>query len=307
MLNRVIASPAMEPGSHYRSAPRSPRRTVRDWLVQHPLTAVVLLTYALTWVVLVPIALESHGWLPFSIPPLAVLGAAWGPLLAAVAVVTAAGGRSALRAYFARLLIWRVQPSWYLLVLLGPAVYIVAGVAIARLTGLSDAPLPIAPYSPTQVAISFVATLLLAVAINTEEFAWRGVALRLMQQRHGALTASAILGLIHTVWHLPYFFTVGRPFYQAVGVPMFAAWTLALTILVTWVYNSTRGNLLLPVLFHAAQFAWQQLLSPADPVPFFISVGVLWVLVAGVVAVYGPRTLASGRGSSAATWTGATA
>src|SRR5947209_1644177 len=83
------------------------------------LLAVVLLTCALTWVVLVPIALESHGWLPFSVPSLAVLVAAWGPLIAAVIVVASLGGRRGVRAYFGRLLIWRVHPAWYALVLVG--------------------------------------------------------------------------------------------------------------------------------------------------------------------------------------------
>jgi membrane protease YdiL (CAAX protease family) len=223
---------------------------------------------------------------------LAVLVAAWGPLIAAVIVVASLGGRRGVRAYFGRLLIWRVHPGWYALVLVGPAGYVLAGIGVARGLGISDSPLPIAGYSPTQVALSLVLTLLLAVLINTEEFAWRGLALPLLQQRNPALVASVILGVIHTLWHLPYFFTLGRPFYEQVGFPMFAAWTLALTILVTWIYNSTRGSLLLPVLFHAAQFAWQQLLSPPEAAPFFISVGLLWVAVVAVVVVNGPRTLA---------------
>jgi hypothetical protein len=100
-------SPAVDPALR-----RGPWR----WVTAHPLLAVVLLTYALTWIVLVPIALESHGWLPFSVPSLAVLVAAWGPLIAAVIVVASLGGRRGVRAYFGRLLIWLVPaycaPAW---------------------------------------------------------------------------------------------------------------------------------------------------------------------------------------------------
>jgi uncharacterized protein len=110
-----------------------------------------------------------------------------------------------------------------------------------------------------------------------------------------------MLGTIHTLWHLPYFFTLGRPFYEQVGLPMFAAWTLALTLIFTWLYNSTHGSLLLPVLFHDGQFAWLQLLSPPDVAPFFISVGLLWVVAIGVIVRYGPATLSRApRGDAAA-------
>ena len=274
------------------TVPATPRpRGLRQWIAAHPLLSVVLLTYALTWAVLVPIALESHGWLPLSVPAFAVILAAWGPAIAAVVVSLSLGGRSGLRAYIGRLLCWRVHPGWYVVVLLGPAAYLLAGVAIARVLGWSASPLPIDGFPPAQVALSLVLMLLLAALINTEEFAWRGLALPLLQRRSNALVASLLLGTIHTFWHLPYFFTLGRPFYEQVGFPLFAAWTLALTLIFTWIYNSTHGNLLLPVLLHAGQFAWQQLLSPPEVAPFFISVGLLWIVVVGILVRYGPATL----------------
>jgi uncharacterized protein len=265
----------------------------RRWIAAHPFLAVVLLTHGLTWAVLVPLALESHGRLLVSVPALATLGVAWGPAIAALVVVAALAGRGGVRAYSQRLLLWRVHPGWYGLVLVGPAAYILAGVGLAHLLGWSASSLPAAAFPPTQVAPGFLLTLLVALVINTEEFAWRGVALPVLQRRHSALLASLLLGAVHTLWHLPYFFTLGRPFYEQVGFPAFAAWTLALTIILTWIYNSTRGGLLLPVLFHAAQFAWQQLLSPPEVAPFFISVGLLWAVAVGVIATHGPASLAA--------------
>jgi uncharacterized protein len=164
--------------------PRGPRR----WTTARPLLSVLLLTYALTWVVLVPIAMESHGWLPVAVPTFAVILAAWGPAIAA-----ALGGRGGLRAYIGRLLCWRVYPGWYVVVLVGPAAYLLAGIAIARLLGWSASPLPIDGFPPAQVALSLVLTLLLATLINTEEFAWRGLALPLLQSRCSALAAASRL------------------------------------------------------------------------------------------------------------------
>jgi membrane protease YdiL (CAAX protease family) len=252
--------------------------------------------------VLVPIALESHGWFAFSVPAPAVLAAAWGPAMAALVVTAAAGGRKGVRAYASQLLRWRVHPGWYVVALFGPAAYLLAGVGLARLLGWSTSPLPAAAYPPAQVALGFAVTLLVGALINTEEFAWRGMALPALQRRHSALVASLILGVAHTLWHLPYFFTAGRPFYEQVGFSMFAAWTVALTIILTWIYNSTSGSLLLPVLFHAGQFAWQQLLSPPEVAPFFISVALLWAGALCLIARNGPRDLARGPRETANVW-----
>lgn len=273
-------------------APGPLGRRLRLGIADHPLLAVVVLTYASTWAVLVPIALESHGWFAFSVPAAAVVAAAWGPAVAALIVAAAAGGGHGVRAYANQLLRWRVHPGWYIVALLGPAAYLLAGVGLARLLGSSTSPLPAEGYPPLRVGLGFLATLLVATLINTEEFAWRGVALPALQRRHQALGASLILGGIHTLWHLPYFVTAGRPFYEQVGFPLFAAWTVALTIILTWIYNSTQGSLLLAVLFHAGQFAWQQLLSPPEIAPFFISVALLWAVALSVLAWNGPRDLA---------------
>ena len=128
-------------------------RGLRRWIAAHPLLSVLLLTFALTWVVLVPIALESHEWLPLSVPAFAVILAAWGPAIVAVVVATALGGRGGLRAYIGRLLCWRVHPGWYVVVLFGPAAYLLAGIAIARTLGWSASPLPIDGFPPAQVAL----------------------------------------------------------------------------------------------------------------------------------------------------------
>ena len=115
----MVALTPSAPEGWYASGVKPTPDDLRRRIAAHPLLSVVLLTYALTWVVLVPIMFESRGWLPFSVPAIGVIAAAWAPLLGAKAVAISVGGPRALGAHFGRFLIWRIRPFWYSLVLLG--------------------------------------------------------------------------------------------------------------------------------------------------------------------------------------------
>jgi hypothetical protein len=65
---------------------------------------------------------------------------------------------------------------------------------------------------------------------------------------------SVILGLLHGMWHLPVFFLPMLGFGQFT-LAFFATWIpaiLATTILWTWVFNNTKGSLLIAITLHAA-------------------------------------------------------
>ncbi|MCK5152289.1 MAG: CPBP family intramembrane metalloprotease, partial [Candidatus Thorarchaeota archaeon] len=78
-----------------------------------------------------------------------------------------------------------------------------------------------------------------------EEAGWRGFALPKLQERYSALTSSLILGVIWACWHLPlYLIETRMPFY--IYLPL----VTVLTILFTWLYNNTKGSLIIAVLAH---------------------------------------------------------
>jgi membrane protease YdiL (CAAX protease family) len=88
-----------------------------------------------------------------------------------------------------------------------------------------------------------------------EEPGWRGFALPRLQQRHGAVVASLILGTLHGLWHLPALMTTNfGPLPLANYVPFMLTATFA-TVIYTWVYNHTRGSILMAILLHAASNA----------------------------------------------------
>jgi uncharacterized protein len=88
-----------------------------------------------------------------------------------------------------------------------------------------------------------------------EEPGWRGFALPRLQQRHGPVVASLILGSLHGLWHLPALMTLNfGPLPLANYVPFMLTAAFA-TVIYTWVYNHTGGSILIAILLHAASNA----------------------------------------------------
>ena len=102
--------------------------------------------------------------------------------------------------------------------------------------------------------IAALPTMLLMFAIRLvnpldgpmqEELGWRGFALPRLQERHSALPASAILGVLVVIWHVPLVFLGMLPAYALFG-------TFAFTIVFGWLFNNVRGSVLLTLMAHAA-------------------------------------------------------
>jgi len=58
-----------------------------------------------------------------------------------------------------------------------------------------------------------------------------------------------ILGAIWFAWHLPTFF-ISTLTQSRLSIPLFAMNSLALSVIMTWLFLRTRGDLLLMILFH---------------------------------------------------------
>ncbi len=83
-----------------------------------------------------------------------------------------------------------------------------------------------------------------------EEIGWRGFALPHLQRRYSALTSSLIVGLAWAVWHWPNFvFPSDTQWWQLL---LFIPLIMAVSVVFTWVYNSTGGNLFAVVVLHGA-------------------------------------------------------
>jgi membrane protease YdiL (CAAX protease family) len=133
----------------------------------------------------------------------------------------------------------------------------------------------------------FVFTLLF-VAFG-EEPAWRGFLLPLLQRRLSPVLATVIVALIWAIWHLPLW---GSEFAWTI-VPAFLVSLLGGAFVLSWLYNVSRGSVLMPMLMHttlntvSAGYAFH-LIGKSDLLKFWCLYAGLW-LVAGTIAVLATR------------------
>ena len=101
------------------------------------------------------------------------------------------------------------------------------------------------------------------------------------------------MGSIEGIFHLPLFFKPGSD-QAATGLPLFVLGSMGGAVLFAWLFNNTRGSVLLAMLFHTLANVWIYAF-PAPPADQMVS---QWafntlILVAAVivVAVFGPARL----------------
>jgi membrane protease YdiL (CAAX protease family) len=85
-----------------------------------------------------------------------------------------------------------------------------------------------------------------------EELGWRGFALPRLQARQSALVASGVLGVVWGIWHLPRVWTPGAALDTA-GFGWLVVRIVLDAVLYTWIFNNTKGSLLLVLLLHTTQ------------------------------------------------------
>lgn len=177
--------------------------------------------------------------------------AVYAPAIAALALVLYRHGIGGTRRFLARLGLWRASIPWYVLVILGvPLVFYAA--ALFK-DGAYDTLFPFRSVPAYLLALFFM-----AIKGPVEEIGWRGLALPLLQRTMAHFWAGLVLGAIWGIWHLPAFLLGGTP-QSAWSLTPFFVGTVALSVIVTPLFNRSRGSILLPALFHL------QLINPLWP------------------------------------------
>lgn len=214
--------------------------------VDRPLRLFFWLAFGITWGVggLALLAGEIQPGGPSPLHPLYYV-AAFGPSIAGIVMAASTGGRAGVCRLLARLVPSPSALPWYVAVLIGfPALNLVA--AWLRDPGF----LMGLPPWPRLLSL-LPLTLIADTGPLGEEFGWRGFALPRLLHRHPPLAAALILGVIWWAWHLPTFFISALSQHE-LSIPLFLVNSLALSVMMTWLYQRTRGDLLLMILVHVA-------------------------------------------------------
>ena len=256
---------------------------------RHPIITFFVLTYLLTWAIESPLVFLTDSVTDTQVLVVQILSSNV-PSVVAIMLTAIVFGRGALRKLLGRLLIWRVNPLWYLVVFLGP-VALVGGVV--PLNALLGGPALSLGMPLLGAAIFFGFSIFPGSALG-EEIGWRGYVLPRLQSRMSALSASLFLAPIWALWHLPLWLQ-GKPFQTPTLYAGFVVSAFALSVILTWVYNSTGGSLLMVVLLHATVNLPQTLtideLGSRATVPLLLYWGLMVVAAIVVVIVAGPKHL----------------
>lgn len=177
--------------------------------------------------------------------------AVYAPAIAAFIQVIRETGPNGLRLFLKRLLLWRCPASWAIFLLFGvPLVFYVGS---AWKGNLFAEPLPF-----SSISTLFLTLFLSVIKGPVEEFGWRGFALPLLQRRMAPIWAALLLGVIWGIWHMPAFLLSGTQQSAWSFLPFFAG-TVTISVIMTALFNASRGSILLAAFFHF------QLMNPVWP------------------------------------------
>lgn len=227
----------MPPNNSVREAYRVPLRS---------LTPFLLISFGLAWGILglyvfFPERMGAMFGQLTGNHPLFFL-AVYAPAIAAFTLVAINGGLTGLRRFLGRALLWRCSAAWYTFLIIGIPVIFIAGSALRG--NLFTEPFP---FVSSQALL--VAMMLAAIKGPIEEFGWRGFALPLLQRKLAPIWAGLVLGVIWGLWHLPAFLLSGTQQSEWSFAAFFAG-CLAISVIATALFNSSRGSILLSAFFH---------------------------------------------------------
>lgn len=226
---------------------------MRDFIRKRPIGSFVVSAFAFSWIVWIAALL----FVPEDDQIMWIVPGAYGPSLMAIVVTGIAHGGEGIKRLLSKLLIWRVNIGWYLAVLLVIPLIQLSGVLIYEALN----PGSLGPMAPEPLT-AWVFAVLLAIPIGplAEELGWSGYLIPRAQGRFDALNSSLLVGLVWGLWHTPLFFAtfgvwvLNDPI-RWWSVAVYIAGTIALRVIYTWIYNNTRGSVLIAILLHAVSNA----------------------------------------------------
>ena len=220
-----------------------------------------------------------------------MLATACAPTLAALLVAAFYPGAGGVRSVSRQIRTWRVGLVWYAIALIGPIILLLAAEVFSAVRrGAPPSHWMILPSFSGPGGLYFV----IFGSLFAEEPGWRGFAQPRLQTRYGALTASVVIGLLWSTWHLWYVILPGG-LSNVTGADAVATYIrlVSTAIVYAWMYNSTNGSLFIAMLAHLGHNLAASLIPiPPDGGRQHLIIALTYFVVAVVVVLSTqPQTL----------------
>ena len=213
--------------------------SLKDWITKHQLLSFFVLSYAIMY-----IAVFGAKWLeiPFFGP--IWFFAIFSPTISALLLSAIIGGMPAVKQLLLGYTRWKVGGRWYLAALMLLLLPLIVALIYQALGN------PVRGLTPGTTTAALIGQFIFTFFSGpfAEEAGWRGFALPRLQGKYNAVVASLILSVIWTCWHIPMYF---YPLPSTLMIlPVFLVINAVLTIIMTWLYNNTKGSLVITILAH---------------------------------------------------------
>ena len=197
------------------------------------------------------------------LPTGAALASALSASVAGIIMTAVENGRAGLKLMLSRLLIWRVGIGYWLFAFL----FLIPAVLLGSLLNpiLNRDPLSFNNLKPAFDILPMFISFFIVAGLG-QELGWTGFLTPRLQARYSALTSCVIRAILGGLWHLPLFlysrlqhpaladfpysgWIAQKGFLVAIGT-MILMFLLPWSIFYSWIFNNTRGSLLLVAVLH---------------------------------------------------------
>jgi membrane protease YdiL (CAAX protease family) len=200
----------------------------------------LLASFLFSWAVWIPVGLTGMDYQSSPCLLIAVLVGAFGPGLTAIILTYRNRVNDDFNDFRQRIYqIRRIRPAWLLIILgLWPSMHLLA----IGISHLADAPIPNSPFlqelllQPNTIPLIVFMYLLQS---GLEELGWRGYLQEKLGQIYSPASGSLLVGVIHTLWHLPLFWVVGTNQIQmgfGADFYIFILFVISSSVLSAWCY-----------------------------------------------------------------------
>ncbi len=241
------------PGEANFQAEERIKMDLKNVLKRHSVIVYYILALLFSWSVELPLVAVRQGWVSWDIPFSVHYLAAFGPMLAALFVTALVGGKAGLGELWQRITKWRVSWKWGSFAVLSPLAIFLLGLPLVRLVKGEWPDLGLLGQTNYRPDLGPLVIILWLITFGFgEEIGWRGFALPRLQNSLSVSRATLTLGLMWAIWHIPAFFY--HETYEGISWlfwPGFIFGVLCGAVIFTWIYNGTRGSVLMVAVWHA--------------------------------------------------------